>query len=84
MGQITMQVIFVVLNGIFVVLNGILVGFLIGKILYSPSKKTLIDFHVEVIKRGLIEEGELKWNDKYEPKVRENAEKYYSEKYKKI
>jgi len=41
------------------------------------TKKDMIDFHVEVMKVGLIEEGEKKWTDAYEPKIREVAENYF-------
>jgi hypothetical protein len=43
------------------------------------TKEEMIDFHVLVIKEGLIEEGELKWEDSYEPKVRDLAERKYNE-----
>jgi hypothetical protein len=43
------------------------------------EKRQMIDFHIEVMKIGLINEGEKKWSDSYEPKIREVATKYYNE-----
>jgi hypothetical protein len=47
----------------------------------EKEKRNLIDFHIGVMKRGLINEGELKWDDIYEPKIRELATKYYNKIY---
>lgn len=49
-----------------------------GKYL-EKEKSNLIDFHIEVMKSGLIDEGEKKWTDSYEPKIKEVATKYYDE-----
>ena len=46
------------------------------------EKQQMIDFHVEVLRFGLIEEGEKKWKDVYEPKVREVAEQIFDKIYK--
>jgi len=43
------------------------------------EKQQIIDFHIEVMKIGLIAEGEKKWTDAYESKIREVATKYYDE-----
>jgi len=49
-----------------------------GKYL-EKEKAQLIDFHIEVMKTGLINEGETKWIDGYEPKIKETATDYYNE-----
>lgn len=41
------------------------------------EKKQLIDFHIEVMKQGLINEGDKTWEESYEPKIRAVAEKVY-------
>jgi hypothetical protein len=51
---------------------------LLYRLLYV-EKKQMIDFHVETMKAGLIEEGNRKWIDLYEPKIREIAERCFSE-----
>lgn len=38
------------------------------------EKEIMIDFHVEVMKKGLIEEGDEKWSDGYLPLIKEVAE----------
>jgi len=43
------------------------------------DKQQSIDYHTGVVKAGLIAEGEMKWTDSYEPKIRETATKYYDE-----
>jgi hypothetical protein len=43
------------------------------------EKEQVIDFHIEVMKIGLINEGDRKWNDAYKPKIKEQAEQYYNE-----
>ena len=43
----------------------------------EAEKEQLINFHIEVMKQGLIEEGDEKWTDAYLPIIREAAEKYY-------
>ena len=45
----------------------------------QKDKQQSIDYHIGVMKVGLIEEGEKKWNDSYEPKIKEVAIKYYNE-----
>ncbi len=49
--------------------------------LIAKEKQIMIDFHIGVMKDGLIHEGERKWKDAYEPKIREMAEKHYSQNY---
>jgi hypothetical protein len=39
------------------------------------EKQQMINFHIEVMKRGLAE----RWSDNYLPKVKEMAEKYFNE-----
>lgn len=46
------------------------------------EKQQLIDFHIEVMKQGLIDEGRRKWCDDYLPKIKETAEQYYEEEFK--
>lgn len=46
------------------------------------EKKQLIDFHIEVMKQGLIDEGSKIWCDDYLPKIKETAEQYYNETFK--
>lgn len=53
------------------------------KRLLKKDKQQMIDFHVEVMKRGLINEGEKQWKDAYHPRIRKIATKYYKETYKK-
>jgi hypothetical protein len=36
-----------------------------------------IEFHIEVMKEGLLYEGDKKWKDEYEPLIRQRAEKVY-------
>ncbi len=43
------------------------------------EEKQMIDFHIEVMKVGLIDEGDKKWSDAYEPKIRDVAESYFKE-----
>ena len=43
----------------------------------QTEKEKMVNFHIEVMKQGLIEEGDKKWTDAYLPKIRETAEKYY-------
>jgi len=47
------------------------------KKLLPVEEKQMINFHIEVMKAGLIEEGDEKWSDSYEPKIREVAENYF-------
>ena len=47
--------------------------------LIPTEEKQMIDFHIDVMKIGLIEEGDKKWSDGYLPKIKETAEKYYSQ-----
>jgi hypothetical protein len=47
------------------------------------GKQQMIDFNVSVMKKGLIEEGDMEWTDAYSPKIREVAEQYYKETYDK-
>jgi hypothetical protein len=44
-------------------------------------EEQMIDFHVSVMKKGLIEEGDRQWTDCYSPKIKEVAEQYYNETY---
>ena len=41
------------------------------------EKQQMIDFHIETMKWGLLEEGGRKWSDDYLPKVKEVAESHY-------
>ena len=43
----------------------------------SPEiKEEVVNLHIEIMKVGLIAEGDKKWSDGYEPKIREVAENY--------
>jgi hypothetical protein len=46
------------------------------------EKKQLIDFHIEVMKKGLEYEKEKEWSDEYLPLIKERAEQYYKETFK--
>lgn len=46
--------------------------------LREVEKQQMINFHVEVMKIGLIDEGEVKWSDDYEPRIRKVATTYYN------
>jgi hypothetical protein len=46
------------------------------------EKEQMINFHIEVMKEGLIEEGDKKWSDEYLPKISKTAEKYYQQTFK--
>lgn len=54
------------------------IGNLIGELL-AKEKRDLIDFHIECMKIGLINEGVSKWIDGYKPIITEVAENYYTE-----
>lgn len=45
----------------------------------QKEKELFINNHIEVMKIGLINEGDAKWNDAYSPKIKETALKYYEE-----
>ena len=47
------------------------------------EKEKLIDFHIEVMKKGLEYENEKEWSDEYLPLIKERAEQYYKETFKK-
>lgn len=42
------------------------------------ERQQMIDFHIEVMKQGLIEEGDTKWEDGFKPKITKEAEKCFS------
>ena len=43
------------------------------------TKDEIVNIHIEIMKIGLISEGEKKWKDKYEPRIRKIANKWISE-----
>jgi len=45
------------------------------------ERQNLIDSHVEIMKKGLIEEGQQKWIEGYEPLIRQTATDYVKEKF---
>jgi glycine cleavage system aminomethyltransferase T len=45
------------------------------------QKQQMIDFHIEVMKYGLINEGEAIWKDAYLPKLSGIAEQHHKQKY---
>ena len=49
------------------------------KISKAMHKEEIINFHIGVMKIGLIEEGERIWTDAYLPKIKEMATQYYNE-----
>ena len=49
--------------------------------LLELEKKQIIDFHIKVMRQGLINEGDRKWDDAYMPKIRETAETYFTDTY---
>ncbi len=53
-----------------------------AKELLEAEKEQIITFHIEVMKQGLIEEGDKKWSDAYLPKIRETAEHHYTQTFK--
>ena len=53
-----------------------------AKELLEAEKEQMINFHIEVMKEGLIEEGDKKWSDGYLPKISKTAEQYYTKTFK--
>lgn len=49
--------------------------------LLPKEKENYIDFHVEVMKRGLINEGGAKWEEGFKPKIIKEATDYFNSKY---
>lgn len=47
----------------------------------QKEREQMIDFHINVMKEGLINEGEMEWTDSYKPKIKEVASKYYDKTY---
>lgn len=45
--------------------------------LLEKEKNQCIDFHIETLKAGLINDGEEKWSDEYLPKIKKNAEEHF-------
>ena len=48
----------------------------------ETEKEQMINFHIEVMKEGLIEEGDKKWSDEYLPKISKTAKKHYQQTFK--
>jgi predicted DNA-binding protein YlxM (UPF0122 family) len=48
----------------------------------SVEKKQLVNFHIEVMKDGLISEEDAKWDDQYLPIFKKQTEETYSRIYK--
>jgi hypothetical protein len=46
------------------------------------EKQQIIDFHIEVMKKGLEYENEEKWCEGYLPLIKKRAEQYYNETFK--
>jgi len=46
--------------------------------LLEKEREQLINFHIEVMKEGLIHEGDKTWKDAYHPKIKEQAEEQYT------
>lgn len=44
----------------------------------AMHEEEIINFHIGVMKIGLIEEGERIWTDAYLPKIKEMATEYYN------
>lgn len=49
--------------------------------LIPTEERQMIEFHIEAMKLGLIREGERKWSDDYEPKIKDTAEKLFAQTY---
>jgi hypothetical protein len=47
------------------------------KMALKEEEKQLINFHIETMKNGLIVEAERKWEEDYEPMIKEIAENTY-------
>jgi hypothetical protein len=47
----------------------------------AMEKEQIIDFHIEIMKEGLLHEGERKWDEGYLPKIKKQAEQYYNKTY---
>lgn len=45
------------------------------------EKQSFIEFHIDVMKAGLINEGEQKWKEEYLPKIADIATRCFAEKY---
>jgi hypothetical protein len=45
----------------------------------TMEREGLINFHIGVMRQGLINEGGAKWKEGFEPKIRATAEQYYTE-----
>jgi len=45
----------------------------------AKHKEEMINFHIEVMKIGLIEEGKIIWEDAYLPKIKQLTTEYYNE-----
>lgn len=45
------------------------------------EREQIINFHIESMKIGLSEEGDIEWTDLYLPKIKEIAEKHYIQTY---
>jgi hypothetical protein len=46
------------------------------------EKEQMINFLIEVMKKGLEYENEEEWDDEYLPLIKERAEQYYNENFK--
>jgi hypothetical protein len=46
------------------------------------EKEQMINFLIEVMKKGLEYENEEEWDDEYLPLIKERAEQYYNETFK--
>ena len=51
------------------------------KELIKEEENQMINFHIETMREGLIDEGGAVWNMGYVPKIKRAAEKVYNEKY---
>lgn len=47
--------------------------------LIPTEQSQIINFHIEVMKIGLIKEGHDRWTDSYKPMLKETAENYFLE-----
>jgi hypothetical protein len=54
---------------------------MLGELL-EVEKQQIIDFHIEVMKKGLEYENEKEWSDEYLPLIKKRAEIYYNETFK--
>lgn len=51
------------------------------EVVNTVERDQMINFHIDVMKIGLIEEGERKWSEDYRPLIEKTASDYYDTKF---